>query len=412
MQRVGTAAATNPGVQTVSGAVGGGVAETTDSPLAGAAAALMTPLGLAGVKRVVTPGPTGLNAEQRRLAGVAAQEGLDLSPAQATGSRPLRSLESVFGTLPTTAGRQQARQQAQNAAFTRAALRRAGIDGDSADPAVLAAAQQRLGANFQRLSAATTVQFDPAFETALRGTVRRYANRLDSQRRPIFENFVNDIVSGGPQMPGATYQTVRSDLGTIAKNAAGNDPTLAQALRGLRDALDSVAERSVPPNLKGQWKETRRQYAALKVIEKAMGGTTVAAGSGQIPPTAFSQAVKQQYGNAYARGAGEMNDLSRVGTQFVRDPIPNSGTPERTFWQNLMTNPAALGAGGTAAAFDPVSTTLGLGGTLLGPYVAQRAYQSPLMDLWLRNQLLPGRMVNQNTLLGTLGAQGAAQVND
>jgi hypothetical protein len=411
-QRVGTAAATNPVAQTISGAVGGGVTETTDNPWLGAAAALGTPVGLAGVKRAVSPVAGHLNAEQQRLAGVAAQQGIDLTPAQATGSRPLRGLESVFSTLPTTATRQQARQQRQNEQFTRAALRRAGIDGDSADPAVLAAAQQRLGADFQRLSAATTVHFDPAFDTALRGTIARYANRLDSQRRPIFENFVNDIVSGGPRMPGATYQTVRSDLSRLAKNHEVNDPTLSQALRGLRDALDEVADRSVPRDLRGQWREARRQYAALKVIERAMGGTTVAAGSGQIPPTAFSHAVRSQAGRSYARGAGELNDLSRVGTQFVRDPIPNSGTPERLFWQNLMTNPVSLLGGGTAVAFDPVTTAAGVGGALLGPWAAQRAYQSPLIDLWLRNQLFPQRIVTQNTLLGTLAGQGMAPIND
>lgn len=387
VQRVGQAASAQPVTQAVAGAVGGGTTEVTNNPWLGLLAALAVPSGRASLARLATPVRNQLNAEQQRLAGVAGQEGIDLSAAQQSGSRALRSVESVFGTLPLTAGPQAARQQAQNAQFTRAALGRAGIPGDSADPSVLNAARQRLGTEFGRLAGQTTVQYDQPFMAQLMGVVNRYANRLDVQRRPVFEQFVDDIRTHGGQMDGATYQTVRSDLGTIAKNVAGNDPTLAQALRGLRDALDDAAERSMPAALKGDWADVRREYGALKVIEKAMSGTTVAAGSGVIPPTAFAQAVRQQHPRAYGFGAGEMNDLSRVGTQFVRDPIPNSGTPERQFWINLMTMGGAGGAGGHAYGGDLETTAAGAGIALLGPRIAQLAYHSPLVQWYLRQRL-------------------------
>lgn len=386
VQRAGQALTTQPVLQAVSGAVGGGTAEATGNPWLGLLASLGTAAAPAAASRTITPVRGQLNAEQRRLANVAQQEGIGLSPAQASGSRPLQNLESGFGTLPLTAGPQRVRQEAQRAQFNRAALRRAGINGDSATPDVLDAARQRLGDEFQRLSAATTVRYDQPFVRDLMATVRRYANRLDAQRRPVFENFVNDITGSGGSLDGATYQTVRSDLGTIAKNAAGNDPTLAQALRGLRNALDDAAERSMPPNLRGDWREVRREYGNLKVIEKAMSGTTVDAASGNIPPTAFSQAVRAQHPRAHGFGAGEMNDLSRVGRLFVRDNIPNSGTPERSMMVNLLT-----GGGGLGALFSGGDAAAAAGGALvglLGPRAAQMAYHSPPVEAYLRNRIL------------------------
>jgi hypothetical protein len=407
VSRVGEAMAAQPGTQVLAGAVGGGTTAATDNPWYGLLAALATPLGIGAARRVVTPVGNQLNAEQQRLAAVAGTEKIPLSAAQETGSRALRSLESVFGTLPLTSRVAKEGADAQNAAFTSAALARAGIRGEAATPEVLDQHRQWLGREFERLAAATTVRYDPQFTSDVMGTIRRYANRLDAQRRPVFESFANDIAHYGGQMPGSVYQTVRSDLGTIAQNVAGSDPTLAQALRGLRTALDAAAERSMPANLKGDWTDTRRMYSALRVIERAMSGTTNAAASGQIPPTAFAQAVRAQYPRAYGFGAGEMNDLSRVGRLFVRDPVPNSGTPERLFWQNLLTGgPISAGLGSTALGADPATAVLAAGGGLVAPRLTQMLYNSPPVQAWLRNQLLEG---GPEYTRGLTSAVGAAQ---
>ena len=187
-QRTAQALSAQPVAQTAAGVAGGGVGEATDNPLYGLAAALAVPAGAAGLRRAASPVANQLTPEQHRLAQIAQQEGINLTAGQRTGSRPLQALESTFATLPGTAGPQQAINQTQRQQFNRAALGRAGINADSATPDVLAAAQRRLGNEFQHLSASTTVDLnDQQFLRDLADTTARYANKLPSQMREVFE---------------------------------------------------------------------------------------------------------------------------------------------------------------------------------------------------------------------------------
>jgi hypothetical protein len=357
--------------------------------------------------RVISPVRNRLTPEQQRLAQVAQTEGVPLTAAQATGSRPLQSLESVFGTLPMTAGPQQAVQQAQRSAFNQAALRHIGEAGDSLAPEVLERASQRIGGEFKKLAAQTTVNLDPPLVQTVDDVFSRYADRLEVQRRPIFEKFVNDIrdaVTNGGVMKGTVYQTARSDLSRMAKSYGGTDPTLAEALRGLRDALDDAADRSMPTHLKGDWDKARLQYGNLRTLEKAMSNTTTGAAAGNLQPTQLAQAVKQQHPRAYGYGAGPMNDLSRVGNAFVRDQIPNSGTPERSLITSLLTG-APVGAGGTTAYMgNPLVGAAVAGAGLALPRVAQGMYNSRLGQRYFKNQASANTLpqINQGLLQAVL----------
>lgn len=390
VQRVGQAIAQQPVTQMAAGAVGGGVTEATDNPLYGMAAAVASPALTGKVAgRLISPVRSRLNPEQERLAAEAQRLGIPLTAAQRTGSRPLQSLESAFSTLPMTAGAQQAIKARQQSAFNREALRHIGVTGDEATDDVLDAARQRIGGTIETLARQTTVIPDQQFNTDLLDTVAEYSRRLDVQRRPVFENFVSDIndvmAQGG--MPGEIYQRARSQLSQMANAAGGSDPYFAQALRSLRDTLDDAADRSMPANLKTAWRDARREYGHLRTLEKSRSNTTTAAAGGDIPPTAFANAVKSQNKRAYAFGAGDMNKLSKIGTTFVRDPIPNSGTPERLYWQNLLTNPYnVVGATGAGMVVDPVAGTLAVGGGLLGPRIAQGIYNSRPVQAYLSNQ--------------------------
>jgi hypothetical protein len=414
LQRAGVALTEAPVAQMASGAVGGGVTEDTGNPLYGLAASLATPgIARAVGGRAMSPVRSQLNPEQQRLAAEAQRLDIPLTAAQRTGSRPLQSLESVFSTLPMTAGAQQRIKGAQQSAFNREALKHIGETGTEATDDVLDAARQRIGGKIESLARQTTVVPDQEFTNDLMDTVSEYSRRLDAQRKPVFENFVSDIndamMQGG--MPGDIYQKARSQLSQMANAAGASDPYFAQALRALRDTLDNAADRAMPANLRDAWRDARREWGHLRTIEKSRSNTTTAAAGGDIPPTAFANAVKQANKRAYAFGAGGMNKLSKIGTTFVRDPIPNSGTPERLYWQNLLTNPfAALGATGAAMAVDPTLGAATVGGTLIGPRIAQKVYNSSPVQTWLSNQR--GRQVFPQYTTGLLGAIGAANLRD
>lgn len=360
--------------------------------------------------RVVSPFQSRLTPEAQRLAGVARTEGIPLSAAQATGSRPLHSLEGFFETHPMTAGTQQAEQQAQRTAFNRAALRHIDETADDLSPEVLDRARQRIGGRIDNLAAQTTLVPDARFAADLAATRTQYSRRLDTMKKPVFDDFVADIdgMMNAGGMPGPTYQSTRSTLSQMAQSAGGSDPYYAAALRALRDTLDKAAERSMPAHLKGDWKDARRQYGNLRTLEKAMSNTTTQAAAGNLQPTQLAQAVGQQHPRGgYARGAGPMNDLSRVGDTFVRGQIPNSGTPERLFWQNLLTNPLG-GAAGLGAVIDPVTTAAVTGTALLGPRLAQMAYNTRPVQGYLRNQAAAnaGPGLRHGLLSGFAGAAG------
>jgi hypothetical protein len=385
-QQVAQALAAQPAMQAAAGGVGQGVGEATGNPYLGIAASLAVPAAVSAAGRVVTPVRSQLDPQRQRLADVLAQEGVDLTAGQRTGSRALQGIESVFPNLPFT-GRAAAEQAGnQQRQFNRAVLSRAGINADNAAPEVIDGAFRRLGGDFNRLSNGVTLDLgSDDFQNALGEVVARYSRKLPSQTREVFQNYVDDIAGLNGQMPGTTYQVTRSDLTKQARAAAQSDPTFSEALRGLRNALDDAAERAVPEANRGEWQDVRRQYANLKTISKAATGGGQAGAAGDIAPAQLYGAVKQGVGaDQFARGQGDLNQLARAGQAFLR-PLPNSTTAERTFWQNLMTGswPGAAAGGLMGGAPGAVA---GAAATLAGPRLAQMAYNSRPMQAYLSNQ--------------------------
>lgn len=383
-QRLGTTLAEAPKMQLASGMVGGGVSEATDSPLAGVGAALAVPTAAAIGQRIITPVENQLTPELRRLAAQAQAEGIPLTPGQQTGSKALQLTESVFNRLPMTSGASEAGRQTQREAFNRAVLQRAGIDADNAGPDVLAAAQKRLGDKFNDLSARNTVQIDQDLTDALTNLRTEYSKNLTPDIRAIVDNYVDDIIAQGTDISGQTYQKARSAISRRAKTAT--DPELANTLKSLRNALDEAATRSISPDDALAWDAARKQYGNLKTIEKSMQAGTPTTIAGNVSPTQLQNAARMSRSD-YARGGGDLNDLSRIGNAFVRDNQADSGTAQRTLMQNIMTGGLTGGAGAWMLA-DPVTAGLTIGGSYAIPKTLQAIYNTPLMQRYLTNQLM------------------------
>jgi hypothetical protein len=399
-QGVGRMLAAQPVLQGVAGAVGGAVGDATDNPLLGTAAAIATPVIASAARRAVTPFP--MSPERQALADAARREGIPLTAGQATGNQALRYMEGAFESLPTTAGRQQGIADASRRGFNRAVLQRAGIADDLATPDVLAANAQRLGNEFTRLASQTTVQFDAPFVSAVSVAANRYGNKLPSQQRAVFGNYVRDILTdaatGQPRttLDGAVYQQARSDLTRQVSAYQQNDPALSQALRQLRDALDEVAGRSVPPDMQDAWRAVRGQYSAQRTIERAIGaGENVA--EGNISPLLLRNAVNARDRRAYALGRGELTELSRIGQMFMR-PMPQSGTAPRAAMMGALT-----GAG--VAGVDPL--TLAAGAAV--PRAVQEVYMLPPVQRYLQNQALPQGAPSRNALAALMLQQGLSE---
>lgn len=407
--RVASTMAANPIMQATAGGVGGSVTQATDSPVAGAAAALAVPLSVMAARGLVSPGGVRPSAEQRRLVDVAAAEGIPLTPGQTTGSRPLRTVESVFATLPSTAGAQEARNQTQREAFNRAAMTRAGVAGENlATPEVLQTARERIGGEIGQIAARNEMQVNAGVMQNVQQIATDARRYLPADKaRPVLNrvaDFIDKIDTRNFRVNGEAYAKLDSALSTQIR--AESDGNVRNVLQNLRDALRQGMDASISGADADAWQLARRQYANLSLIARAMNSPNASTAAGNIPPASLSQALASGPQRNYAFGRGDMNDLTRVGRAFIQDAVPNSGTPERMFIQGLLSGaPAGAVTGDLGSAVS--AAALGLA----APRVAQAAYYSPLMQQYLTNQLAT-RALPQITpgLMTSIGAGQARQM--
>jgi len=415
-QNIGRVLASQPVVQGVAGGTGGAVSEATGSDAAGLAAALAVPTAAGIGRRAITPVGRQLAPEEQRLANLAEQMGIRLTPGQATGSVPLQTAESSLAQLPFTSGPQHAIYDAQRTAFNRAAMQTAGVNADRAAPAQLEETFQIIGARLNDVIRRTPqVNIDPQFDQAIAQAVHEYGRRLPTDVRPVFDSYVDDIaqMTRAARQPGVTdvsvdgqtYQNIASDLRRAGRTAREN-PALQNAIGGLQEALDGAMQRSVPRELATDWAEARRNYRNLLQIDKAMAMAPQAdAAAGNIPFGGLSNAVRASDPRGFARGRGDLNNVARVGMFLGSTKIPDSGTANRSNMIALLKGAPVTGgaaamtgsAGAMMTGGDPLLTALSAAGgaatTGLGyatPRLAQAAMNSRAGQAYLRNNMAPG----------------------
>ncbi|MCI0756688.1 hypothetical protein [Teichococcus vastitatis] len=389
--------AAQPVLQAASGAAAGATTEATDNPWLGMAAGMSVPLGASMGTRLVSPTRSTLNPEQARLATVIRNEGVELTPGQATGSKPLHMVESSFAELPFTSSARQAEVRAQQNAFNRAALQRAGIQEELATPDVLVRGRDDLGNEFTRLSSQNTLDANNSqfvndlvtLDNSLVDASSEVAGRVTRLRDELL-----DHVDANGRISGAFYQRFQSRLSKIARENGQSNPELRNRVLDLRNVVRNAMEQSISPGDAADWRDVTRRYANLKNIETAMAANPSQATAGNISPSALYQAVNRSTGGNAALGRGDLRDLAAAGIQFLREPIGNSGTAGRAGIMSMLKGeplragiaaatlggPTGLLVGGTAAA------AAGTAAVVL-PKAVQTAYNNRLVRSYLTNQL-------------------------
>lgn len=411
-QGVANTLASQPVTQAVAGGVGGGVTGATDNPLYGLAASLAVPVAAAGVRGAISPVTNRLSPQEQRIVQAAQNEGIQLTPAQMTGSRSLRAAEETMARMPLSNTPMQTAFETQRGQFNRAVMQRAGQTADDASPDTMQRAFTGLGQIFDDLSRRTTVNVDQRFGQDVQRVAANYGRRLETDVAPVFQSYLDDLTpliqaaatpGAAPQIAGDVYRTMRSDITTRMRET--NNLPLRRALGGLVEALDDVMERSTSGALRQEWREVRRNYANLMTIDRAMqGGTQAGRSTGDVPFNALSTAVKSGDRVGYTRGRGDLNELSRIG-DYIADKIPNSGTPERLAWQNILTGGGLFTAGAASGIGLPAAAV-----GAASPWLISRLYNSPAGRAYLTNQLAGN--TNFNALYGSTAAQQALPAQD
>lgn len=364
----------------------------------GAALPVALPLIAGGVRKAITPFSSQLSGNEQNLARAAQQAGINLTPGQATGSPALRTMEGRFAQFPLTAKAQNKIYGGQRGTFNRRVLEKAGINADDAGPEVIDDAFRQIGQEFDDLAARSQIKVDQRLFDDLDAVAEKYGRRLPSDISNVFKSYMDDVQTlnasfrGGqnPIIPGAEYQTLSSDIKTAARKAR---PDLQDALYGLADKLDDALQRSGGKALRGDWREVRNRYRNLLTVDSAMsGGTQADRAAGNIPFSGLRTAVKQSDKRGYARGRGDLNELSRIG-DFLGSTVPkDSGTAQNMLMQQLLSGgigAGGAGAAGIAAGADPATMAALMAGGFVLPKGVQKAYNSRLLQKYFKNQALP-----------------------
>lgn len=355
----------------------------------GAVAGTFTPSGL---RRAVTPLPMSDNQLAAVNALRAEAPNFPMSAGQATQRPGLMALEA-------RTPRMQGMGEAQERAFTEAAMRQAGINGDFTALPQGAAVGDAIG-NIRRGGNMANAQYAPFLQSALneRRQLQRTAGR---GRTPQMDEAIQQIQFGAMNngqpvmsMPGGRYDYMRQELERLA-NAAGN-PQERLAIGRVRTAMDDAFRAGLPADTAENLANLERQYANYNVL----ANIRPEAGRATITPQEVKSAVGHSWGNKAANeGRGTLAPLAdNAAAVMTPHPIPNTTPPA---WFDLATT---LGTGLVHGGASHLAGQNGLGtaglalsGSTLGHFLApsiysagagigSRAVSNPLMQRYLANQ--------------------------
>lgn len=362
---------------------------TAAEPWARAAGALAGGMLPTAAMRVATPVSGGEAVRAAHVANLQNEGVQALTAGQRTGNKALRWAETVAADTPGAARTAERINTTAAEQFTRAALRRAGVNASRATPDVIDGAFNQLGQRFNAIAAQSHMRVDSGLLHNLRRAVFDYEDLVPpSQRAPFLTNLVDDIRAARNQtgaINGEAYQSLRSRVETLRRSTK-NDPNLAIALRNVREALDDAMGRSVPQNMANEWRQVRGQYRNLIAVEQAASGAGENAALGLISPAQLRNATKAMDKRGYVRGRNDLGNLARSGEAIMK-PLPNSGTAPRAAFNDLF---AAGGAAGGAMFGGTPGAALGaMAAPLVKGAVARGILSRPVQN-YLSNNALAG----------------------
>lgn len=342
-----------------------------------------------GVARLLKPAGVGAKQVGGEALEAANRLGYKPMPSQIANNPGMAGFENYLLRSPGSSGTMQRVVNSNQSALNRAGARAMGETADSLDEGVFAAAQGRIGAEFDRLGQITKPDLTGGFLNTLA--------KIDSDNaaRGAFSSpKIKDLVDKGldlaskNNLDGKAYKEIRTALSNEAQSAfRGGDATTGQALKSMVASLDDAAKGSLSPADQKAWDVARAQWKAFKTLSKSN-----VAEAGNVSAARTAAAVRAQ-GPGLRTGAakGDLADVARVGEAFKGVGNPNSGQlAQQMLYGNPFTGiPLAMGNKAAAAAY-------------MSP-LGQRYFSQGLIDIGRPGQQLLNR---GGTLLAIPGARG------
>jgi hypothetical protein len=328
------------------------------------------------------PFAPALSNATRHLVDVARQRNIPLNAAQVTGSQPLKYADRALDFIPSSSGPQQAFKDQQRTAWQRELLGEGNQIGDEASQQVMSDFRRRTGDVYTDIAARNNITVDQPLKDAL-GNVAdtRNLNIMDANQRAIVEEYLRQFNKGqvGSQISGQGYQNTRSMLDKQAKSMRNTNPAESESLRNIRNALDEAMNRSVSPADSAALRQNNRDYMVMKSIQRGINPTTE-----EISPNLLINELTRKNPNSviYGQGDQSLNDIAKVGKEFISQQTPNSGTAQISKMIALLTGAGAAGYGSSLASKDdmvgPLSgTAASVLAAVLLPRLAGQAMRNP-----------------------------------
>lgn len=354
-----------------------------------------------GVGALARGGKEALSPAVKALAQKADAYGIPLTVAQLSDSAFVKTLQSALSKLPFSG--QGKLYETQQAAFNRAIAKTFGEDADAITSDVAAAAKRRIGAEFDRLTTTNNLPLSQPLVADIGAVVQKAAQNATPENAALVaqqaEALIGKSVNG--VVPGQAYREMDSQLGRLMKGTQDGDRKFY--LGQLRDALRNGMDSAISPADQLAWKAARGQYRNLKTVEDLVEK----APTGNLSPALLMGKVRANSSDMAYGGGGDLADLARIGQQFLKAQVPDSGTAQRNLVYELTKAGGAFG-GGAVAGVDPLTVlsmlALGKGAStalnsrLLAKYAQQGAGQGAQNAASAIEQSLP-------LLLSAYGAQ-------
>lgn len=278
------------------------------------------------IQKVATPA-------QQAAAAVLDKAGVPLSIGERTGSKVARGLEDAFSVIPMTSATAQATKEAQNVALNRAVARMAGVTDPtltSITPDIAQGARNAAGKAIGDIAERNAMNVDaPVMKNllAIHNEVTQFAP--DDVAKPVIARINQALskletdASGNVTMSGRAYRELQSKIGKQMQSANGDTKAYLGSLRNtLREAMNG----SISQADADAWQAANKTYQNAVLMQDVAGRSAV----GDISPAALFQAGK--------KANPELRSLGAAAKALI-NPLPSSGTAERSFAVNMLQNP-------------------------------------------------------------------------
>ncbi|MEF2156388.1 hypothetical protein V3390_09160 [Luteimonas sp. FXH3W] len=297
---------------------------------AGVGHGLASAIGGSGARAAAQAVP----ATNRQLAKRAIERGIPVTAAQVSDAPLAKVAGSISKHLPFSGASGKA--AAQQGAFNRAVTETFGESADNISDDLILGAKSRIGAGYDDIYSRNNIPLSPEAMSQLGTAKQQGLDILTADQGDVLSRQLDSIINTAENgvLSGPKYQALRSQL----LRAETNGGALGEAVRGVRSALDNIADGAVGGDDAAALATLRGQYRNLKLTEKALA--QVEGAKGNVRPASLWNLSNGKYG-----ATPEMRELAKIGQVVLKDPIPDSGTAQRLMTMLAVGGPLGLAGG-------------------------------------------------------------------